>query len=224
MSWVITVDGASGSGKTALASAIADKLNAPLLPSGLLYRLVALWQMQGIVLDNMPLTTLHSHLKIMQSQDQMQVIWRSENITGALMEPRIAEQASIVAQSEAVRYSLLDVQRAWPAERGLVAEGRDMGSVIFPDATIKWFVTCDIETRAKRRMQQLLGLGIHAKFDSVVQEILARDLRDQHRDIAPLQKPVGAICIENVKTLKEQVDEMVRVSLLRIGAYHVSEG
>lgn len=217
MSWVMTIDGASGSGKTALATMLATRLNATLLPSGVLYRLLALWHEEGMELDQMPILSIHQHLGI-KMDNGLRVAWMGQDMTSRVMSDQTAHRASVLAQQEAVRHRLIGVQRAWPNTKGLIAEGRDMGSVIFPDAMLKWFVSCDAQTRAKRRVQQLLDHGIHANFGEVVQEILARDLRDQSRDIAPLHTPDGAICVENVRPITEQVDEMVRIFSLRIGA------
>lgn len=218
MSWVITLDGGSGSGKSSLAIAMAMKMNATLLPSGILYRLLAHWHTSGIAIADMPITSLHDQLQIKSVNGELVASWGGDNIMANLMSDNISQAASVLAQNEQIRQVLLDIQRHWPNENGLIAEGRDMGSVIFPSASVKWFVSCDIHTRAKRRVQQLLVLGIHVKFENVVKEILVRDQRDQSRNIAPLQKPEGSICIDNILDLDDQVNEMVRVSKLHLGA------
>lgn len=217
MSLIVTIDGASGSGKTALSKAVAGKLNATLLPSGLLYRLVALWHTQGMMVEAMPFFQIHNNLKIDVVADHMVVYWGLNNISAAIMDQSNALKASTMAKEGRVRAFLLDVQRSWPYENGLIAEGRDMGSIVFPNASVKFFITCAIHTRAKRRVQQLLGLGIHVKFEDVVREIAERDLQDQSREIAPLDRPDGAICMENDGDFDYMVEKIVRIALLHKG-------
>ena len=208
MKVIITIDGASGSGKTTLSQRLAAALGGQLLPSGTLYRIVAYWDNLGIAVAEMPLLSLHKDITIDQHNDA--IYYLDEDITERLYQPLITEKASIIAQNSDIRARLLSVQKHWPFEHILIAEGRDMGSVVFPDAMIKIFVTCSLKTRASRRFEQLLASGIHAKLDDVEAEIAQRDTRDQQRVHAPLIVPEGAVMWDNdARTIDEQVDNMV---------------
>lgn len=212
--WVLTIDGPSGSGKSTLARRLSQCLHAEFLPSGLLYRLVGYWSLQGMSLEQMPWADLHTDLTFQNDQ----CFWQDRNMTVDLGQDQVAMVASKLAQSSAVRACLLPVQRAWRISSPLVAEGRDMGSVVFPNAEVKWFIECSLETRVKRRFQQLLDLGIHASLEDVAAEIIARDARDQARHCAPLQQPLGALILENDSwDLEAQVQCMLEASQRRLG-------
>lgn len=210
---IVTIDGASASGKSALAHQLALSLQATLLPSGVLYRLIAKWSKEGIEIDNMPFDSIINRFEIKKSLFFLD----NHNITDELMSEEISELSSKISSDQFVRDRLLGVQRAWPFEKHLIAEGRDMGSVVFPDAAVKWFVICPLEIRVQRRLKQLLGLGFHDKFEDVREKIIARDLRDSDRSIAPLVQPEGCIVLENTAVFSEHVNYMVSETILRLG-------
>lgn len=222
MTWIVTLDGASGTGKTSLAYGLAKRLRADVLPSGILYRMVAYWDILGHAIDDMPYATLSTDLTITSTGA---IIWRGEKLTHILRQEDLGQRSSILAKNPKVRGYLLSIQRAWPCVHGLVAEGRDMGSMVFPHAELKLFITCSVQVRAKRRLEQLLSLGIHGRLEDVQAEIIARDQRDQARDHAPLIQPEGSIAWDNgVRDIESQLDALVVICAQHIRGLSVMDG
>ena len=198
---VITIDGPSGAGKGTIARQLAEQLGYHLLDSGAVYRAAALHAlMQGADLD--------SEASVMQAIDRMdarfephpdgvQVLLDDKNVTLDLRSETTAAAASKVAVMPRVRASLLDEQRSFRTAPGLVADGRDMGTVVFPDATLKVYLSASKEVRAERRSKQLKDKGIKTTMASLLQEISARDERDSSREHAPLVAAKDAIVIDS---------------------------
>ncbi len=195
---VITIDGPSGSGKGTLGRALARELGWHFLDSGALYRLVALAALdRGIPLDDEPaLANLARELDVHFDVDSDAVWLDGKPVGERLRTEEVGNAASKVAALPAVREALLDRQRAFRRPPGLVADGRDMGTVVFPDADLKFFVTASVEERARRRVEQLRQKGIEADFDAIAREIAERDRRDRERPIAPLRPAEDAILID----------------------------
>ena len=217
---VITIDGPSGSGKGTLASLVARKLGWCLLDSGALYRLLAFAAANhGVDLANEEaLTLLAAHLDVQfiaagEGHGQ-QIILEGEDVTDAIRNERIGAGASQVAALPAVREALLQRQQAFRETPGLVADGRDMGTVVFPDAPLKIFLTASADERARRRYlqlksMQLKGNGDDVSLSSLLEEIRARDERDTQRAIAPLKPAVDAIQLDSTELSIEQVLERI---------------
>lgn len=193
---VIAIDGPSASGKGTVAQKVAEALGFHFLDSGALYRLVALAAMDaGLDLENtsdVAAIALNLQVKFGGGTIEMQ----GRDVSLAIREERVSGAASKVAALTPVREALLERQRAFRKPPGLVADGRDMGSVVFPDATLKIFLTADAEERAKRRYKQLMEKGLGASMNALLQEIRDRDARDSGRAAAPLRECADAILLD----------------------------
>ncbi|HEY1027281.1 MAG TPA: (d)CMP kinase [Pseudomonas sp.] len=206
---VITVDGPSGSGKGTLCALLARQLGWNLLDSGALYRLLAFAAgNHGIDLTNEEaLKQLAAHLDV-QFIDK-RIILEGEEVTDAIRNEQVGAGASMVASLPAVRDALLQRQRAFQEMPGLVADGRDMGTVVFTDAPLKIFLTASAEERARRRYLQLKAKGDDVNLASLLDEIRARDERDTQRAVAPLKPAVDAIVLDSTELSIEQVLERI---------------
>ncbi|MDX2163801.1 MAG: (d)CMP kinase [Gammaproteobacteria bacterium] len=184
---VITVDGPSGSGKGTISQRIAKELKWHFLDSGVLYRVLALGaQLHHIDEKNEPaLAKLASHLDV-QFIGQS-VFFEGTDVTNQIRSEACGNLASIVSAYKTVRAGLIDRQRAFRESPGLVTDGRDMGTVIFPDAEFKVFLDASLEARAKRRFLQLQEKGINDSLERVLAELALRDKRDRDRVVAPLK-------------------------------------
>ena len=185
---VIAIDGPSASGKGTVAQLVAEKLGFHYLDSGALYRLVALAAMRaGVPLDGDE--RLASVAASLEARFEAGEVWLAgEPVTGAIRDEACSIGASKVAAWPGVRSALLGRQRAFRRSPGLVAEGRDMGSVVFPDSGLKVFLTATVEARAERRYKQLKGKGITATLSILLQDLRERDARDAARSVAPLKQ------------------------------------
>jgi len=198
---IITIDGPSGSGKGTLAASVALKLGFHVLDSGALYHLLALAaQRHGFSLDNEDaLEVLAAHLDV-QFQDnhgEAMLILEGQDVTLEIRTEEVGAAASKVAALPRVRSALLQRQHAFRESPGLVADGRDMGTVVFTDACLKVFLTASAEARAERRYKQLKDKGFSADLEIILADIRARDLRDSQRAVAPLKPATDAIVLDS---------------------------
>lgn len=208
---VITIDGPSGSGKGTVAALLAGKLGWNFLDSGALYRLLAFAaRNHGVDLTNEEgLKVLAAHLDVQfgaaEAGHGMRIVLEGEEVTEAIRNEAVGAGASQVAALPAVREALLQRQKAFREAPGLVADGRDMGTVVFPDATLKIFLTASAEERARRRFLQLKAKGDDVNLASLLDEIRARDERDTQRAVAPLKPADDAIQLDSTALTIEQV-------------------
>lgn len=208
---VITVDGPSGSGKGTICSLLARELGWNLLDSGALYRLVALAaRHHGVALDDVDaLVVLAAHLDVQfatpEDQNEVVIILEGEEVTNTIRTEECGADASVVAALGPVREALLERQRAFVSEPGLIADGRDMGTVVFPEATLKVYLTASAEERANRRYNQLINKGLGASLQAILEDIQARDARDMNRSVAPLKPAEDAISLDTTALSIEQV-------------------
>jgi len=193
---VITIDGPSASGKGTVAERVAAVLGFHFLDSGALYRLTALSAMKnGVALDDE--ARVAELATALPATFRDGAVWLAdENVSDAIRAEAVGEGASKVAALPAVRAALLDRQRAYRQAPGLVADGRDMGTVIFPDAVAKVFLTASAEARAERRYKQLIGKGNSASLAALVADMQARDARDTARLVAPLKPAPDALFLD----------------------------
>jgi cytidylate kinase len=214
---VIAIDGPSASGKGTVASRVAEALGFHYLESGALYRLVALQSARDGIGENEEdaLAAIATQLDVAFFADQ--VLLAGEDVAEALRSELIGTLASSIARLPAVRQALLARQRAFRQPPGLVADGRDMGTVVFPDALLKVFLTASVEVRAERRYKQLNDKGIRANLASLSRDLAERDERDANRAVAPLIPAPGAFKLDSsdlpVKEVVELVVERAREKL-----------
>ncbi len=208
---VITFDGPSGVGKGTVASCVARRLGFTLLDSGAIYRGIALAAARaGIPSSNTAgLIALieRTHLVLVPASDHDELrLWcDGEDVSAAIRSPQCSHQASIIAAIGAVREALLGYQRQYQAAPGLVADGRDMGTVVFPQAALKIFLQADVVQRARRRWRQLQLQDADADFDNTLQDLQQRDQRDLHRTVAPLRPAETALIIDTTQLTIVQV-------------------
>lgn len=214
---VITIDGPVGAGKGTIAQILAKKLGWHLLDSGAVYRVLAFIIIQNQINPNdedtitAKITDLNIEFKpSTQKNAPCQVLLKSQNITDQIRTEDVGKIASIIAAFPKVRKALLELQRGLRQPPGLIADGRDMGTVVFPDANLKIYLIANIKKRAKRRQQQLLEKGINVKLADLAQEIAARDARDEQRAASPLKPADDAIIIN---TTNLEIKDVVHVVL-----------
>jgi CMP/dCMP kinase len=208
---VISIDGPSASGKGTVAQRVAGKLGFHYLDSGALYRLVALVAMRSRVdlADEAALSDIATRLDVVFEDAEIRL--GNENVTDAIRAEACSNVASKVAAYPQVRTALLGRQRVFRQLPGLVADGRDMGSVVFPDAILKIFLTASAETRAQRRYKQLMEKGIDANISTLLQDIRERDARDSGRSVAPLQQGAGTSLLDTTSLdIEQAVDGVLK--------------
>lgn len=199
---IITIDGPSGSGKGTIARRVANQLGWHLLDSGALYRLVALaGQRKGLARDDQAgheRAAQQLDVRFGLAPDGGEQVWlEGEEVSAAIRTEQAGDGASRVAAMPAVRAALMERQRAFAMPPGLVADGRDMGTVVFPTAALKIFLTASAEERARRRYNQLKDKGLDANLAALSLDIAERDRRDASRPIAPLQPADDALIVDS---------------------------
>ena len=212
---VITVDGPSGAGKGTVARIVAEQLGWHLLDSGAIYRVLAVATLHHHVdvEDEEPLIPMAAHLDVqfeISSQGESKVILEGEDVSNTIRTEEIGSLASKVAAFPRVREALLRRQRAFSVAPGLVADGRDMGTVVFSNAPVKVFLTASAEERAERRFNQLKEKGFDVKIGRLLDDIRQRDERDRNREIAPLVPAEGALIIDSTDlSIQEVVNKVL---------------
>ena len=216
--FIITIDGPSGSGKGTIASKLAQHYGYHLLDSGALYRLLGLAAQQaGLIqatLDVPALVALAQQVDIRFVTDdshKIKVLLDGVDVSDKIRTETVGELASIVAAVPELRTALFKRQQDFAVSPGLVADGRDMGTVVFPQAPAKIYLTASAEARAERRVKQLQGMGENVKIDAILADIQARDKRDMERTVAPLKPADDAFVLDSSSL---GIDEVLQ-SLIR---------
>lgn len=220
---VVTLDGPSGVGKGTMAQILAKDLGYHLLDSGAIYRLAALASIQQSISpeDEDKLVEMCTQLDITfdaADESKVQVILSGENVTSRIRNEDIAQRASQIAAIGPVRAALLQRQRDFAQEPGLVADGRDMGTVVFPEAPVKFYLTAAAQVRAQRRFDELQANGLDVEFNAILHEIQERDTRDSQRKVAPLKPADDAIVIDtsdlSIDAVKQEILSHLNKSVL----------
>jgi cytidylate kinase len=221
---IIAIDGPSGSGKGTIARRVANALGLHLLDSGALYRLVALaGARQGVdPQDAEGHAAVARELQVefgMDEAGEERILLGGADVTGAIRTEAAGAEASRVAAMPPVRAALLDRQHAFARPPGLVADGRDMGTVVFPAALLKIYLAASPEERARRRHKQLKDKGLTVNIAGLSQEIRERDLRDSSRSVAPLRPAADAVILDSTGlTIERVVDEVLTLARSRLPA------
>lgn len=212
---VVTIDGPSGTGKGTVAALVAERLGWHILDSGAIYRVLGLAaQRAGVDLDDGEVVArIASDLPL--TFEGTRVLLTGDDVSEAIRSETAGMAASRVAVHAPVRAALLDWQRAAARPPGLVADGRDMGTVVFPDASVKVFLTATAEERALRRYKQLKGKGMDASLSDLLTEIQARDERDSRRAVAPLRPAEGSFELDTTALSIQEVCDLVLAAVKR---------
>ena len=211
----IAIDGPSGAGKSTVAKALAKKLGYTYIDTGAMYRAVALKAREkGIRTDEeTSLNTLASSLRIsfLSDPSDTRVFCDGEDVTEAIRSPEMGVLASDISKKRGVREALVQKQRKMGEGGGAVMEGRDIGTVVFPHAQVKFYLDALPEERARRRFRELTEKGLKVGFQEILQEVVTRDQNDMSRDVSPLRKADDAVLIDSThRSVDEVVEEMVR--------------
>jgi cytidylate kinase len=218
---VVAIDGPAGAGKSTVTRRVAEALGYTMVDTGALYRTVALacrragvsFEDQGAVGHVASQLADGSVLSMAQEAGQTRVTLRGEDVSLAIRSQEVGQGASIVSAVPAVRHALLDTQRMLGRDGGVVLEGRDIGSVVFPDAEAKFFLTASVEVRARRRYEELAEKSTPPPIDEVRREVEERDRRDRERPIAPLMQAPDAVLVDSSEL---SVDEAVEHIVARV--------
>jgi cytidylate kinase len=217
---VIAIDGPAGAGKSSVAKRVAQALGYRYLDTGALYRALAWKAMQrGLRPQDTRYIiemTRETRVELQQHNGEQRVLVDGEDVTDAIRAPEVGNLASPISAIPEVREILLEWQREFGRQGGTVAEGRDTGTVVFPNAEVKIFLTASLNERARRRHKELLERGINISFDQVKLDMEARDQRDSTRHIAPLRPAPDAVVIDTERlTIDEVVEEVLRICRAR---------
>ena len=206
---VIAIDGPSASGKGTIAKRVAGALGYHYLESGSLYRLVALLSLRHDLLEEQALTRMAEEMDVRFQGDE--ILMDKQDVNQEIRREEVGNRASEVARMPAIRQALLRRQRAFRQPPGLVADGRDMATVVFPDATLKIFLTASPEVRAERRYKQLIEKGISANLRALSRDLQERDARDANRAVAPLvPAPDSQVLDSSALSVEAVVEQILR--------------
>jgi cytidylate kinase len=212
---IIAIDGYSSCGKSTFARMIAKELNYIFIDSGAMYRAVTLFCMRKNYISNNSLNTpailseikdIHIDFVFNPDQNEYETFLNSENVEQVIRSMEVTAHVSRISQIQEVRERMVELQREIGVSKGIVMDGRDIGTVVFPDADIKVFMTASVDIRAKRRFDELKNKGINIDFEEIKRSIIARDIADENRDISPLRRADDAIVLDNSRmTVDEQM-------------------
>jgi cytidylate kinase len=213
---IITIDGPAGAGKSSAARALAQRLGFEFLDTGAMYRAVALAALRGGVglRDEAALAGLVESLRL-EMPPGGRVLLGGEDVTAAIRTREVTAATGAVADSPAVRRCLAKMQRAIAAGRDMVCEGRDQGTIVFPDALCKFFLVADPAERARRRQREMEARGEHVELEQILRDQEVRDRRDAARDLAPMRPADDAVLLDSTRLAPEQVVEAMAAEVRR---------
>ena len=217
---IIAIDGPSGAGKSTVGRALAKRLGYIYIDTGAMYRGVALKVKESSILleDEIALSRLASSLYIIfiTKEEQTHILCDGEDITQAIRSPEISRLASDISTKKGVREALVQKQREMGREGGVVLEGRDIGTVVFPDADVKFYLDADAGERGRRRFKELVEKGAVVDFKETLEEVIQRDHNDMHRSLSPLKKANDGVLIDSThRSIEEVVEEMFRMVITK---------
>jgi cytidylate kinase len=218
---IIAIDGYSSCGKSTFAKSIARMLNYIYIDSGAMYRAVTLYCMRkkftgswGINVEGVISGLKDICIDFVYNSDikEYETFLNSENVEREIRSMEVTSYVSRVSQIQEVRARMVEMQREIGSSKGIVMDGRDIGTVVFPDADIKIFMTASIDVRAKRRFDELRGKGIAGEFEEIKRNIIARDIADENRDISPLRRADDAIILDNSRmSIRDQMSWIEKI-------------
>ena len=208
---IVAIDGLAATGKSTLAKRLAKELNYTYINTGAMYRAITYYALENN-LDQIDLISALPDLSIRfeEENNSQKALLNDEDITNELHSMRVANQVSIIASIPKVREFLVDQQQKMGIQKGIVMDGRDIGTVVFPEAECKFFLTANVEIRAQRRIDELHQLGNSASYDKVVENLVSRDNTDSNRDISPLTKALDAITVDVSELTLEEVYSILK--------------
>lgn len=216
MNKIVAIDGFSSTGKSSISKIIAKKLKLIHIDTGAMYRAVTLFALRNFVDENdtINISDLVKNLEkirldFKEVEGELQIYLNDENVNGLIRDIRVSNNVSLVAKNSKVREYLVSLQRKISEEKGVVMDGRDIGSVVFPHADYKFFLTASVDERARRRTLELESMGMRVDFDVVKQNLIDRDKMDSEREISPLKMTDDAILIDNTNLDKEQTVDLI---------------
>jgi len=212
---IIAIDGYSSCGKSTFARLIARELNYIFIDSGAMYRAVTLYCMRKNYINSNSLDTasilsdirdIHIDFVYNPDRNEYETFLNSENVEKEIRSMEVTAHVSQISMIHEVRERMVELQRQIGISKGIVMDGRDIGTVVFPDADIKIFMTASVDIRAQRRFNELKGKGINIDFEEIKRSIIARDIADENRDISPLRRADDAIILDNSRmTIRDQM-------------------
>jgi CMP/dCMP kinase len=218
---IIAIDGYSSCGKSTFAKAIAKELNYIFIDSGAMYRAVTLYYMRRSLIGdgkldmkNILLELKDIHIEFVYNPDiaEYETFLNSENVENEIRGIEVSAYVSRISQIQEVRSRMVELQRQIGIFKGIVMDGRDIGTVVFPDADLKIFMTAAVEIRAKRRYDELINKGMNVEFGDIRRNIIARDITDENRDISPLRRADDAVILDNSRmSVEDQMKWVHRI-------------
>lgn len=222
---VIAIDGYSSSGKSTMAKALAKRIGYRYIDSGAMYRAVTLYALDNGIIDgnrDINLAKLENSLpdinidfKIMEDGTQHTLL-NGKDVEGDIRTMRVSENVSDIAAVKEVRARLTQMQRAYGQQKGIVMDGRDIGTTVFPDAELKIFVNASAETRAQRRYDELKAKGQNVNYDDVLANVRHRDFIDEHREESPLRKAADAVMLDNSAMTIDQQNQWLENQIRKV--------
>ena len=221
MSYNIAIDGPAGAGKSTIAKKLAKELGYVYVDTGAMYRAIAYYFLQNQVDVNdeeaIASACPNANVTIAYQNGEQQVLLNGENVNGVIRKEEVGKTASTTSVYPVVRAKLMDLQRELAMKENVIMDGRDIGTVVLPNADVKIFLTASSKVRAKRRYDELTEKGVECDFDEIEKDIIDRDYRDMHRETAPLKQAEDAILLDSseldidgvVNRMKEIIKEAI---------------
>jgi len=206
----IAIDGPAGAGKSTVAKIIAEKLNMTYIDTGAMYRAITLLAIRYNKRDIKDIIELANQAQIKLVKNDIFI--NGENVSDAIRSIEVNNEVSKIAKIPEIRFVMLKLQREMAKDKGVVMDGRDIGSTVLPDAKYKFFLTADVHERARRRFREMLAKGQNVTLEEIEKEILLRDYQDMNRDFSPLKMAKDAVIIDTTnKTIHQVVEEIINI-------------